>query len=64
MQADAAQQLVAVLQGHRGFVKGVSWDPIGRYLASQGDDHAVVLWEQRDWTEVGAVSTTSEGSRK
>ena len=26
---------VAVLKGHTGLVKGVTWDPLGKYLASQ-----------------------------
>ena len=39
----AVQQ--AVLEGHRGMAKGVAWDPIGRYVASQGDDRAVAVWE-------------------
>jgi hypothetical protein len=33
-------------------VKGVSWDPVGKYLATQGDggeEKAVVVWRVRDW---------------
>ena len=26
---------VAYLRGHTGLVKGVTWDPVGKYLASQ-----------------------------
>ncbi len=26
---------VTVLKGHAGLVKGVTWDPVGKYLASQ-----------------------------
>lgn len=26
---------LAVLRGHTGLVKGVTWDPVGKYLASQ-----------------------------
>ena len=26
---------IAVLKGHTGLVKGVTWDPVGKYLASQ-----------------------------
>ena len=29
--------------------KGVAWDPIGRYVVSQGDDRAVVVEE---WTRM------------
>lgn len=28
-------KLFKTLYGHTGGVKGVSWDPVGRYLASQ-----------------------------
>ncbi|THD28144.1 Protein HIRA [Fasciola hepatica] len=41
--------LLTTLRGHRGFVKGVAWDPIGRYLATQGDDVAVNVWRTSDW---------------
>ena len=40
------------LRGHNGMVKGVSWDPAGKYLATQGDggeEQAVVIWRVRDW---------------
>lgn len=51
----ASQPLVAVLQGHQAWAKGLAWDPIGRYIASQGDDRAVLLWSTRDWTQVKRV---------
>ncbi|VDP86585.1 unnamed protein product [Echinostoma caproni] len=41
--------LLTTLRGHHGFVKGVAWDPIGRYLATQGDDVAVNVWRTSDW---------------
>ncbi|GIX97490.1 protein HIRA [Caerostris extrusa] len=28
-------EIIAVLKGHSGLVKGVSWDPVGKYIASQ-----------------------------
>jgi protein HIRA/HIR1 len=29
---------LAVLRGHSGHVKGVTWDPVGKYLATQSAD--------------------------
>ncbi|ORE08918.1 WD40 repeat-like protein [Rhizopus microsporus var. microsporus] len=34
---------------HEGFVKGISWDPAGKYLASQSDDKMVKIWRTYDW---------------
>ncbi len=37
---------------HEGFVKGVEWDPVGKYLAAQvdgGEIKATVVWRVRDW---------------
>ena len=34
---------VAVLKGHSGLVKGVTWDPVGKYLASQVSTQLLVL---------------------
>ena len=38
----------AVLR-HGSWVKGVSWDPVGLYLASASEDKSVVIWRTRDW---------------
>lgn len=39
-----------VLSGHNSFVKGVSFDPLGRYLVSCGDDRIVNIWNaQNNW---------------
>ena len=46
--------VLQVLEGHHGMAKGVAWDPIGRYIASQGDDRAVLVWESREWSLAGA----------
>ncbi|CAH8525623.1 unnamed protein product [Schistosoma turkestanicum] len=48
--------LQATLRGHKGFVKGVTWDPVGRYLASQGDDLTVKIWRTADWQEEASIS--------
>ena len=44
------------LEGHQGFVKGVCWDPAGRFLASQSDDRTVKIWSATEWKEVATVS--------
>ncbi|KAL1500118.1 hypothetical protein AB1Y20_012791 [Prymnesium parvum] len=51
-----------VLQGHCSWVKGVAWDPIGRYVASHGDDKSVAVWKVRDWSEAARVTTPFERS--
>ncbi|XP_047317043.1 protein HIRA isoform X2 [Impatiens glandulifera] len=40
----------AVLRGHSSLVKGVTWDPIGSFVASQSDDKTVIIWRTSDWT--------------
>lgn len=40
---------VTVLRGHTGMIKGVTWDPVGSYLASQSDDKTVRVWRTYDW---------------
>jgi hypothetical protein len=32
-----APELIRKIEGHQGFVKGVCWDPVGQYLATQVD---------------------------
>ena len=32
---------IAVLLGHSGHVKGVTWDPVGKYLATQSADKSL-----------------------
>eukprot|EP01018_Ginkgo_biloba_P012645 Gb_02983 [translate_table: standard] len=41
---------IAVLKGHTSLVKGISWDPIGSFLASQSDDKSVIIWRTSDWS--------------
>ena len=46
--------LARMLGGHEGHVKGVAWDPLGRYLASQGDD-GVRVWAADGWAQVAHI---------
>lgn len=39
----------AVLRGHTGLVKGITWDPVSKYLASQSDDRSVRIWNTFNW---------------
>ena len=38
-----------VLSGHQSFVKGVSFDPVGRFLASSGGDNVIIIWDCDTW---------------
>ena len=50
-----AEQL-AILRGHSGLVKGVTWDPVGKYLASQSDDKTLRIWRTSDWKQEACIS--------
>ncbi len=43
--------MVATLRGHTGLVKGVVFDPVGKFLASQSDDKSLRVWRTSDWKE-------------
>jgi len=40
-----------VLKGHMSMVKGVTWDPIGKYVATQSDDKTLIVWRTSDWQQ-------------
>lgn len=42
-------EMVTCLRGHTGLVKGLTWDPVGKYIASQADDHSLRVWRTVDW---------------
>eukprot|EP00039_Didymoeca_costata_P013007 m.191714 g.191714 ORF g.191714 m.191714 type:complete len:85 (+) comp15648_c0_seq7:861-1115(+) len=42
-------EILAVLKGHTSLVKGVACDPVGKYIASQGDDKTVRIWRAQTW---------------
>lgn len=41
--------MIKLLEGHEGLVKGLAWDPIGKYLASFGDDKRLIIWNTSNW---------------
>lgn len=45
MKLEIEKRLVA----HDGFLKGVIWDPVGQYLATQADDNSMRIWRTTDW---------------
>ncbi|KGB77047.2 protein HIR1 [Cryptococcus deuterogattii R265] len=47
---------------HQGFVKGVCWDPVGNYLATQSDDKTVKIWNTEDWSLAETISKPFETS--
>ena len=37
---------------HEGMIKGIDWDPIGTFLACQGESkESVTIWHTGDWTK-------------
>ena len=51
-----------VLDLHRGFVKGVCWDPVGEFLATASDDRSVKIWRTSDWCLEAEVEKPFEAS--
>ena len=38
-----------VLKMHENYVKGVSFDPMGKYLLSNGSDNVILVWDTATW---------------
>lgn len=53
---------IVTLDAHGGFVKGVTWDPVGNFLATQSDDKTVRIWDTDTWRCVETVSKPFEMS--
>ncbi|KDQ60101.1 hypothetical protein JAAARDRAFT_125533 [Jaapia argillacea MUCL 33604] len=51
-----------VINQHQGFVKGVCWDPVGEFLATQSDDRSVKIWRTKDWEQEAEVRKPFEDS--
>lgn len=57
-------EMVTCLRGHTGLVKGLTWDPVGKYIASQADDHSLRVWRTVDWQmEANITKPFSEVNR-
>ncbi|KAG8697412.1 HIR complex subunit, partial [Ceratobasidium sp. 394] len=50
------------LDRHQGFVKGVTWDPVGQFLATQSDDKSVKVWRTTDWGLEATITKPFEDS--
>ena len=55
-------ECLAVLTGHSGMVKGVAWDPMGKLLASKGDDGRLVITGTHDWSTVATITAPFEAA--
>ena len=55
-------ECVRKLDQHNGFVKGVCWDPVGEFLATQSDDKTVKIWRTTDWQLEAEVTKPFEDS--
>ncbi|KAI9460819.1 histone transcription regulator 1 [Boletus coccyginus] len=50
------------LDQHNGFVKGVCFDPVGEFMATQSDDKTVKIWRTTDWGLEAEVTKPFEDS--
>ena len=51
-----------VLDGHQSFVKGVSFDPMGRILATCSSDNTILLWRTETWEIANRLSKPLQGA--
>jgi WD40 repeat protein len=56
------EERICKIDQHRGFVKGVCWDPVGEFLATQSDDRSVKIWRTTDWELEAEVRKPFEDS--
>ncbi len=43
------------MRDHSDIVKGLSWDPLGKMLATQSDDKTVKFWATNTWQCVKTI---------
>ena len=56
------KERICKIDQHHGFVKGVCWDPVGEFLATQSDDRSVKIWRTTDWQLEAEVRKPFEDS--
>lgn len=56
------KERICKIDQHHGFVKGVCWDPVGEFLATQSDDRSVKIWRTTDWQMEAEVRKPFEDS--
>jgi protein HIRA/HIR1 len=56
------EERIRRIDQHHGFVKGVCWDPVGEFLATQSDDRSVKIWRTTDWELEAEVRKPFEDS--
>ncbi|EDV20126.1 uncharacterized protein TRIADDRAFT_32472 [Trichoplax adhaerens] len=49
-------EIISTITDHQGSVKGLTWDPIGKYLASQSIDKSLRVWRTIDWKQEVAIT--------
>lgn len=47
VSSQSKDQFQQTLKEHSGYVQGVSWDPLNQFLATQGSDRTVRIWERK-----------------
>ena len=53
---------IQVLRGHESYVKGVAFDPMGKYMVSCGSDNLLCVWDADSWELVVRLDGPMKGS--
>ena len=59
--SQSKDQYQQALKEHSGYVQGVSWDPLNQFLATQGSDRTVRVWERKG--RAGKSGATGSGKK-
>lgn len=50
------KKAIMTIEENKGFIKGIAWDPIGKYIATHSSQ-AVRLWRIENWTEEHEITS-------